>query len=381
MKKKSSINVLHWPSAYTEPMVGKPYDNIFVKEHILSVDELTNSKILYVSNQDCQNGWFQKNREIEDGVDTIRLYFSKKLPLQFLNVFIRLVLMRELFTLWFKDGFKPDVIHVHFYQSALWAFPFAKLLNAKKVITEHWTAFVDYPPISMNRFVEAAKAFQQADVVLPVSQHLALGITHKTGVDLRSKATIIHNSVDTSIFHYQLAKPNSIPQLLFVGRIDTQKNIPMLIQTIGYLYKQSIACELTIIGGGDSTPLNQLATDLNIAHLVTFKGIQSKEMIAGYMQQSDVLVLSSIAENSPCVIGEALCCGLPVLSTNVGGVSELLNESNGCLIEGFEVKIYADILMRMLDQKWDKSLIAQNAAKHFSREAIGQQIINVYKTL
>jgi glycosyltransferase involved in cell wall biosynthesis len=378
MKKRTRLNVLHWPSAYTEPDFGKPYDNIFVKEHIASVQQYTHSKVLYISNENCQKGWFQKTRRLEDDIDTIRLYFSKKLPLAFLNIFIRIVILRELLLLWLKEDFRPQVIHIHFYQSALWAIAFARLLKAKLVITEHWTAFIGYPVISNQRFKDAAKAFTFANAVLPVSQPLALGIRNQTGVNIHMKDTIIHNSVDTSVFQYKMHKPNSIPQLLFVGRLDAQKNIPMLIRVVAYLNKQQITSYLTIIGGGDSILLKQLAHELGIAHLVSFKGSQSKETIASFMQQSDVLVLSSIAENSPCVIGEALCCGLPVISTQVGGIMELVDDSNGCLVEDFDIQTYAEVLQHMLHKNWDKASIAKEASLRFSREAIGKQIYNAY---
>ena len=50
------------------------------------------------------------------------------------------------------------------------------------------------------------------------------------------------------------------------------------------------------------------------------------------MQQAHSFVLNSNIENAPCVISEALCCGLPVIATRVGGVPEMVDKFNGILV-------------------------------------------------
>jgi glycosyltransferase involved in cell wall biosynthesis len=65
---------------------------------------------------------------------------------------------------------------------------------------------------------------------------------------------------------------------------------------------------------------------------IEFTGEIAYEEVAKAMQQADCLLLFSHIENSPCVIGEALCCGLPVIASRVGGIPELIDEQNGILV-------------------------------------------------
>jgi glycosyltransferase involved in cell wall biosynthesis len=88
-------------------------------------------------------------------------------------------------------------------------------------------------------------------------------------------------------------------------------------------------------------------------------------------------------KNLPCVIIEALCCGLPVISTNVGGIPELIDESNGILIKNED----EDALLHSMQQlylsykNYDRHQIAETAQKNFSYQTVGEQIHDAYREM
>ena len=112
-----------------------------------------------------------------------------------------------------------------------------------------------------------------------------------------------------------------------------------------------------------------------------FKGEIPYSHVAKEMQGSHVFILNSNIENSPCVIGEALSCGLPVIATRVGGISELVNEQNGILIEPQNTKQLTEAMIDMyysyhhLQQKQ----IATDAEQKFSFTVMGQLHHQLYK--
>ena len=79
------------------------------------------------------------------------------------------------------------------------------------------------------------------------------------------------------------------------------------------------------------------------------------------------------------MIGEAHCCGLSVVATDVGGVKELIIE--GSVVPPKSPELFAEKILEQLDKKINRAALAQKAQARFSYDAIGQQIFDVYKKL
>lgn len=375
MSKK--LNILHWPTAYPDSSRGMPYHCIFVEEHIKSLRPFVNNRVLFVSPESTQSKkWVERKDSNEFGILVTRFYFNRKLNLQFLNIYIRLVLFFYFIELIFIKKFKPNILHLHFFTSGTWALLFAKLFNFKVFVTEHWTALIGYPVISKKRLLDAKIIYEKSDWILPVSTHLKNGIEERTHANLAHKCNVIHNSVDTEIFKTSNYTENQ-NQLITVIRLDEQKDIPTMLKTLAIALKTNPNLNLNIIGGGDPKPFQDLAEELHVAHAVRFLGPLPKTKIAELMNQSNLFILSSIAENSPCVIGEAHCCGLPVVATDVGGVKELIME--GGVVPPKLPELLANKILELLEKKTDRKALAQKAQARFSYDAIGQQIFEVYQ--
>lgn len=376
------MNILHWPSSYPDASNGQSYHAIFIEEHIKSINNFVKNRVIYISPEPCKsNRWHEKTTKIENQIKVTRFYFSDSLPLKFLNLYIRLQLFLFMLKLIFVEKFKPDIIHVHFFPAGEWAKIYAKMFQCKMVVTEHWTALIGYPIISSSRFIKAKQVYEFADALLPVSHHLLKGILSNTKADVMLKSTVIHNCVNTDIFKLDpiLTQRISRYHLVSVARMDEQKDIPTMLKAFKLIKSTHDEAKLTIIGGGDKQPYLKMAEEIGIADAVDLIGIQTKSEIAAMMNKANLFVLSSISENSPCVIGEAQCCGLPVVATDVGGVKELIIE--GAVVPPKSPELLAQKVIEQLNSPIDRHLLATKAQARFSYDAIGQQIFEVYQNV
>jgi glycosyltransferase involved in cell wall biosynthesis len=135
--------------------------------------------------------------------------------------------------------------------------------------------------------------------------------------------------------------------------------------------------------GPASDELKQRATALGLDNYLDWKGEVSYAEVARLMQESSAHVLFSRYENQPCVNLEAFCCGLPVIATNVGGISEVVNDSNGILVEPDSIYSLVYAMDKMIDhyEMFDGAEISREAARLYNYAAIGESIYNSYLTL
>ena len=130
--------------------------------------------------------------------------------------------------------------------------------------------------------------------------------------------------------------------------------------------------------------LTQYANTLNIPGTnILFTGLVSYEQVAHMLKQSHAMIMFSRFENLPCVIIEALCCGLPVISTDVGGIPEIINQSNGMLINNEDEDALCNAMKQLYSnyKSYTRKATAKNAQEKFSYTTVGKQITEVYSKI
>ncbi len=92
------------------------------------------------------------------------------------------------------------------------------------------------------------------------------------------------------------------------------------------------------------------------------------------------MILFSHYENMPVVINEAFACGIPVVSSSVGGIPEYIKEETGILVEPGNENDFLEKIIHMMDHfsAYDKNRIRKFAVESFSKEAIARQLIDLY---
>ncbi|MFN8289507.1 MAG: glycosyltransferase [Chitinophagaceae bacterium] len=284
---------------------------------------------------------------------------------------------------------KPDGVHLHVaWKAGLAADWCRKMFGWDYLLTEHWTIFQPedpYPfndrPLFFRRSVK--RIIRDCRLLLPVSRNLGLRIQQSV---IHKEFQVINNVADTDLFSCTPDVADTGPSQKFrfihVSVMTPQKNPEGIIRAFTAVYRQHKNCELVMVG--DTAPaIRQFAAGMQLPEdAIHFRGVIPYGQVAAAMKEAAGLILFSHIENSPCVIGEALCCGLPVIATRVGGVPELLDESNGLLVDAGNEAALAGAMQTLLMQyaNYDRKRIAEKAAARFSYESIGKQFDSVYRS-
>jgi glycosyltransferase involved in cell wall biosynthesis len=279
-------------------------------------------------------------------------------------------------------GFKPDVVHAHVYGAAVPAALFSTRSEIPLVITEQFTGF-PRRTLSRPEVLKARYGYHRAARALPVSQHLRAAI-ESYGIDTAFE--VVPNVVDASLFFApEPGSKNNAPgrRLLFVGNLEPSqhKGFPTLLGALARLHASRRDWQLDVIGDGpERTSYERSATDLGLREHVAFHGAQPKSAIAEAMRVADVFALPSRFDNLPCVVVEALASGLPVVSTTVGGIPELVDERSGRLVSPDDPVALAAALEDVLGnlERFDRAAISAAAHDRYSLEVVGRQLSRIY---
>ena len=141
--------------------------------------------------------------------------------------------------------------------------------------------------------------------------------------------------------------------------------------------------ELLLLGNDDKELLKFVESTGLLNKNILIKPELPYSDVAKQMQESSALLLFSRFENLPCVLLEALCCGLPVISSDVGGIPEVITHKNGILVKSDDVDGLVNAMKSMIDNysKFDREAIANDASRKFSYEVVAEKYLQVYKSL
>ena len=162
--------------------------------------------------------------------------------------------------------------------------------------------------------------------------------------------------------------------IMAMGRLVEQKGFDLLLKAFSRIENQFPNCQLHIWGQGEEKEnLLKIRDELGLKERVCFKGMSQDHNYT--MGQADIFVLSSRYEGFPNVLGEAMACGLPVISFNCpSGPSEMIiHEKNGLLISSIDEEHLAKGLHRLMeDELWANQLgnEAQKITEAYSLEKV-----------
>ena len=254
-----------------------------------------------------------------------------------------------------------DIIHVHGhpYLSSFFAAIIAKQYSKPLVLTQHNT-FIEYDSFwdnieKLNDMAIGKQVIKKADKIIVVS-NATRNYVLSLGADAK-KIEVMHNGVDLQRFRLlsgikqQMREKLGIPEdacvALTVRRLVYKNGIDTLIESANIAIKKNPRLVFVVVGKGpDSGEVQRKIAQVGIQRNFKLAGFVSDEDLPLYYNTADFFALpSKSGEGLPLVLMEAMACGLPVIATNVGGTSEVLNEKYGKMVKPNNPVALADAIL------------------------------------
>lgn len=225
---------------------------------------------------------------------------------------------------------KAKIKHLHIAHDIQLLHPSGLLIYGQEnVINSVFSRFYQ----SINRLM-----FSETDVIIFPSEWLNSLYT-KHQIFTKAKRLVLNNPIIINTNQFPRQR-NEIFKILYVGQIEKHKGVLFLVETIKEMLTD-VNFELEIIGSGEKN--NVLAEMIKNESKIKHLGRVDKSEVAIKMQANDLLIIPSLCyENSPTVFFEALCQGLPVLASDLGGSRELAIKYGGELFASGNKKDLAE---------------------------------------
>lgn len=269
--------------------------------------------------------------------------------------------------------FRATAIDAHFLYPDGWAAArIARRLGLPATITLRGSKDEWLIGTSRERFL--VEAMRRATHLFAVSQALKDNVALRLGVDA-AKVTVVGNGVDAEKFapveraeaRRRLEIEADAPVLIGVGNLVPGKGFQRVIALLARLRARHPGLRYLIVGGGathaDLRPaLEAQAAALGVSDVVRFCGRRPQEDLRWYYGAADVFALATEFEGWANVFLEAMACGLPVISTRVGGNAEVVREPDtGELVDWWDADAFVDAIDRALTREWDRDAIVAYA--------------------
>lgn len=284
-----------------------------------------------------------------------------------------------------KAGLKvPDILHAHVSHSCgYYCLKAARLLKLPLVVTEHYSGLL-LGQATEREYQRVKETIEKSDRFIFVGSNFRRAICEKLGI--KKPTFVVPNMVDGCFFEKNEEQKNQSKQFTFLVACHLKKNksVDLVIKAFHKAFGREEPVKLVIAGDGETlAELRTLTEELTEQDRVTFFGRYKRSQSGQLFADADAFVLTSKVETFGIVYLEALASGVPCIATKGQGGDDIINESNGFLVEyGDEDQLC--LAMRSLYEnrdRYNKESIKQDCMDRFSEAAVCEKIEDVYKKL
>lgn len=273
--------------------------------------------------------------------------------------------------------FQPDIVHAHLESS--YSLLYCLFHRKQCVFTIH--SFPDR--IFTRQFVAIQKILnhKRRTTLVGVAKCVSTRAKDMLDENFSESITTIYNPIQINkYFRVEIARPKTI--FVNVARMNPIKNQMLLLQAFSLAKEECDDIYLRIVGDGELWQLlHDEAIKLGIENFVEFLG--NRNDVPDILSTADVFVLTSNSECCPMTVLEAMASGLPVISTDVGGVKELVCDS-GILLPANDKTALAKAIIELSKDKskqYEMGRKARTIVQRFESKIIAQEYSSLYDSI
>lgn len=295
------------------------------------------------------------------------------------------------------ENFQPQLVHVqgHFFIGRT-AIQVTRRHHLPLVATNHFMPenLISYLPLPRSfkkiawqwLWQDFKRYYEQADVITTPTATAAALLQH---IGLQQKVRVISCGIDQAMFHphhdttylktrYRL--PDK-PFLLYVGRLDKEKNLDFVLHTMGQIAPADRP-PLVIAGRGAAEhALQQLTAQLNLAPTVTFLGFVLNEDLPALYCSAAAFIMAGTAELQSLVTMEAMASGLPIIAVDALALPELVHPGkNGYLFTMGNHTQAAHAIVSLMHNPEQRRAMGQQSLSLIQKHAV-PHVMEQYETL
>lgn len=275
------------------------------------------------------------------------------------------------------------IVHIHsasysdFYRSGIFVLLF-KLFGKKVILHIHGAEFEKFHAHNRRSVNYICR---KADMLVTVSNYF---VNFLKRAKLNDNIDLLHNSIATTHPHTYRSADESSPLILsYFGVITGRKGIFEVLEAIALCKKQLNGnIKFHIGGNGEIDRMNETIRRLGLEDTVIYEGWLGEHEKTQLLEKSDIFVHPSNFESFGISILEAIAHGVPVITTAVGGITDLVTDRfNGIVVEPGNVSQIADAIIYLANHPEERARLGENAGRHaanFCHEQIAEKLHQIY---
>ena len=284
----------------------------------------------------------------------------------------------------------PHILHSHGYKGDIYTAILRKFTNKYKIISTKHGSTESSSKIRIYEYL-GDNSLKFFDKVIAVSNFTKKRLIEKHIPE--EKIEVIHNGVDISLYHRkaegklrtELGLPPKSKLIGFIGRFGPEKGIIYLLEAARILCRKKEGVYFVLVGDG------QLREEAEA--FISSNKMKDRIIMLGWRNDAtdlladmDALLLPSLTEGTPMVILESMSLGVPVIASDVGGISEVVdNLKTGLLIKPRDPQAIADAVSYLIGNRDLAENISQNSIRQvetrFSAQRMSEQYEQTYLSL
>jgi glycosyltransferase involved in cell wall biosynthesis len=286
-----------------------------------------------------------------------------------------------------------DLVQAHQYTPFFYALA-ARLLYRRPPIlfTEHGRAFPDYP--RRKRIFANRLLLERRDRVVAVGKAVRQALIDNEGIPAE-RVTVIYNGVDVEALAKHRQERETVRRelaidpedlvLIQVARLDPLKDHGTAVRAMKKLVERRAQARLLLVGEGpERTGIEQAIRDGDLRANVLLLGLRTD--VARLLSAADLFLLTSVSEGIPVTLIEAMAAGLPVISTSVGGVPEVVEDgTTGLLSPVGDPTCLAEQILRLAEDPPLRKCLGERglarAGELFSETQMHKGYVQLYEEM